>query len=68
MHALCRLERDQLIDLTQGRAAGPMERSIDILVARLRRKMALGDLDPDFIRTVRSGGYLFTPAVEVRQP
>lgn len=62
------LTRDQLIDLTQGRAAGPMERSIDILVARLRRKMALGDLDPDFIRTVRSGGYLFTPAVEVRQP
>lgn len=60
------LTRDQLIDLTQGRAAGPMERSIDILVARLRRKMALGDLDPDFIRTVRSGGYMFTPAVETR--
>jgi two-component system, OmpR family, response regulator len=60
------LTRDQLIDLTQGRAAGPTERSVDILVARLRRKMALGDLDPDFIRTVRSGGYIFTPSVEMR--
>lgn len=58
------LTREQLIDLTQGRAAGPSERSVDIPVARLRRKMALGTLDADFIRTVRSGGYLFTPDVE----
>jgi two-component system, OmpR family, response regulator len=60
------MTRDQLIDLTQGRSAGPNERSIDILVARLRRKMAFGELDADFIRTVRSGGYMFTPAVEAQ--
>jgi two-component system OmpR family response regulator len=58
------LSRDQLMDLTQGRAAGPTERSIDILVARLRRKMSQDSLDPDFIRTVRSGGYMFTLPVE----
>jgi two-component system, OmpR family, response regulator len=58
------LSRDQLIDLTQGRAAGPNERSIDILVVRLRRKIEADPQDPQFIRTVRSGGYLFTPDVE----
>lgn len=58
------LSRDQLIDLTQGRAAHPTERSVDILVARLRRKMSHAALDPDFIRTVRSGGYMFTLDVE----
>lgn len=58
------LSREQLIDLTQGRAAHPTERSVDILVARLRRKMGTAGLDPDFIRTVRSGGYMFTLDVE----
>lgn len=58
------LSRDQLIDLTQGRAAGPNERSIDILVVRLRRKIESDPQRPDFIRTVRSGGYMFTPDVE----
>ncbi|MCA0319341.1 MAG: response regulator [Proteobacteria bacterium] len=59
------LSRDQLIDLTQGRAAGPNERSVDILVVRLRRKIETDPQNPQFIRTVRSGGYLFTPDVEV---
>lgn len=59
------LGRDQLLDLTQGRSAGPNERSIDILVARLRRKLSLGGLDPDAIRTIRTAGYVFTPIVEV---
>lgn len=58
------LSRDQIIDLTQGRAAHPAERSVDILVARLRRKMSGAGLDPDFIRTVRSGGYMFTLDVD----
>jgi two-component system OmpR family response regulator len=58
------LTRDQLIDLTQGRAAGPNERSIDILVARLRRKIEREPQNPELIKTVRSGGYMFTPDVE----
>ena len=61
------LSRDQLIDLTQGRAAGPNERSIDILVVRLRRKIEPDPQRPDFIKTVRSGGYMFTPDVEASQ-
>jgi two-component system OmpR family response regulator len=58
------LSRDQLLDLTQGRSAGAFERSIDILVSRLRRKIEITPHDPSIIKTVRSGGYLFTPAVE----
>jgi len=58
------LSRDQLLDLTQGRSAGVFERSIDILVSRLRRKIEADPHQPSIIKTVRSGGYLFTPAVE----
>jgi len=58
------LSRDQLIDLTQGRAAGAFERSVDILVSRLRRKIEIDPHQPSIIKTVRSGGYVFTPAVE----
>jgi two-component system, OmpR family, response regulator len=58
------LSRDQLLDLTQGRPAGPFERSIDVLVSRLRRKIERDPQDPEIIKTVRSGGYVFTPVVE----
>jgi two-component system OmpR family response regulator len=57
------LSRDQLLDLTQGRSAGSFERSIDVLVSRLRRKLESDPHSPEIIKTVRSGGYLFTPAV-----
>jgi two-component system, OmpR family, response regulator len=57
------LSRDQLLDLTQGRSAGSFERSIDVLVSRLRRKLEGNPHNPEIIKTVRSGGYLFTPAV-----
>lgn len=58
------LSRDQLLDLTQGRSAAAFERSIDILVSRLRRKIEADPHQPSVIKTVRSGGYLFTPTVE----
>ena len=58
------MTRDQLLDLTQGRAAGPFERSIDVLVSRLRQKMERDTRDPRYIQTIRSGGYLFVPEVE----
>jgi two-component system OmpR family response regulator len=57
------LSRDQLLDLTQGRSAGSFERSIDVLVSRLRRKLESDPHNPEIIKTVRSGGYLFTPTV-----
>ncbi|MDR3373695.1 MAG: response regulator [Ancalomicrobiaceae bacterium] len=57
------LARDQLIELTQGRQNGSSERSIDILVSRLRSKIVLDPPAGDLIRTIRSGGYVFTPDV-----
>jgi two-component system OmpR family response regulator len=60
----CRvLTRDQLLDLTHGRAAAAFERSIDIQVSRLRKKIEADPKDPVFIQTVRTGGYIFTPEV-----
>ena len=56
--------RDSLLDLTQGRNAGSFERSIDVLVSRIRRKIETDPQDSSMIKTVRSGGYLFTPTVE----
>ncbi|MGP0088769.1 MAG: response regulator [Xanthobacteraceae bacterium] len=58
------LSRDQLIDLTKGRAASPFERSIDVLVSRLRQKMEKDPREPMLIQTIRSGGYLFSPEVD----
>ena len=55
--------RDQLLDLTQGRTAGPFERSIDVLISRIRQKIERDTRNPEYIRTIRSGGYLFTPEV-----
>lgn len=60
------LSRDALLDLTQGRSAAPFERSIDVLVSRLRQKIERDPREPELIRTIRSGGYLFTPSVERR--
>lgn len=66
--AFCRhprrtLTRDQLLDLSQGRSAAALDRSIDILVSRIRRKIESNPRDPALIKTVRSGGYIFTPEV-----
>ncbi|WP_398479916.1 response regulator [Tardiphaga sp.] len=58
------LSRDSLLDLTQGRNAGSFERSIDVLVSRIRRKIEVDPQDAQLIKTVRSGGYMFTPNVE----
>jgi len=58
------LTRDQLLDLSRGRAAAPFDRSVDIQVSRLRRKIEADGKDPQIIRTVRGGGYMFTPEVE----
>ena len=57
------LSRDALLDFTQGRNAGSFERSIDVLVSRIRRKIEPDPQQATLIKTVRSGGYLFTPTV-----
>ena len=58
------LSRDQLLDLTKGRDAQPFDRSIDVQVSRLRRKIEADPKKPEVIKTVRSGGYIFTLPVE----
>jgi len=59
------LNRDQLLNLTQGRDADTFDRSIDLLVSRLRQRLLDDARDPAYIKTVRSEGYVFTYAVEV---
>lgn len=58
------LTRDQLLDLTRGRAAVPFDRSIDNQVSRLRRKIEPDPKSPTLIQTVWGGGYRFTAKVE----
>jgi two-component system OmpR family response regulator len=57
------LSRDELLDLTQGRSAAPFDRSIDVLISRIRQKLERDPRDPELIKTVRLGGYVFTPEV-----
>lgn len=57
------LGRDQLLDLARGRSATALDRSIDTQVSRLRRKLEKDATDPNIIKTVWGGGYIFTPAV-----
>jgi two-component system OmpR family response regulator len=57
------LSRDQLLDLARGRAAAPFDRSIDIQVMRLRRKIEADPKEPRLIKTVRGGGYVFSAEV-----
>lgn len=57
------LSRDRLLDLAKGRAAVAFDRSIDVQVGRLRRKIEIDASAPQLITTVRGGGYMFTPQV-----
>jgi two-component system, OmpR family, response regulator len=58
------LSRDHLLDRLRGREAQAFDRSIDVAVMRLRRKIEIDSARPELIKTVRNGGYVFTPDVE----
>ena len=58
------LTRDMLLDLLRGRQAGPFDRAIDVAISRLRRKLEREGRDPQLIKTVRGGGYVFACEVE----
>lgn len=62
-HANRVLSRDELLDLTRGRSAGPFDRTIDVQVGRLRQKIEPDVQQPTLIKTVLGAGYLFTPPV-----
>lgn len=57
------LTRDQLLDATRGRMAAPFDRSIDVGIGRLRRKIELDPKAPSIIKTVRGGGYVLSVPV-----
>lgn len=61
------LTRDQLLDITRGREAGPFDRSIDVQVARLRKKIEVDPKNPKLIVTMRGDGYQFTGSVELKE-
>lgn len=57
------LNRDQLLDMTQGREAHVFDRSIDNQISRLRKKIEEDPKNPALIKTVRGGGYVFAGKV-----
>ena len=59
------LTRDQLLNLTQGREADLFDRSIDLLVSRVRQRLGDDAREPRYIKTLRSEGYVFSASVEV---
>jgi two-component system OmpR family response regulator len=67
--AFCRhpgevLSRERLIELIHGGPVGSLERSIDVHISRIRQKIETDSRTPTMIKTVRLGGYVFTPPVE----
>ncbi len=67
--AFCRnpgriITREELLTLTHSGLAGPIERSVDVQISRLRQKIESDPKEPLLLRTVRLGGYLFTAVVE----
>jgi two-component system OmpR family response regulator len=59
------LSRDQLLNLTQGRDAELFDRSVDLLVSRLRARLEDNSKDQSYIKTVRSEGYVFSMPITV---
>ncbi|MGY2224407.1 response regulator [Pseudomonas gingeri] len=57
------LTREQLLNLARGHSHDAFDRSIDVQVSRLRRKLEFDTKRPEMIRTVRNGGYQFTVSV-----
>jgi len=60
------LNRDQLMDLAQGRPSDPLDRAIDVQVSRLRQRLGDDSRDPRLIKTVRGEGYVLSVPVSVQ--
>ena len=58
------LSRDELLEATRNREAGPFDRTIDVQVGRLRRKIETDPQRPALIKSVRGAGYVFTARIE----
>ncbi len=62
------LTRDFLLEKTRGREAGPFDRTIDVQVGRLRKKLEVDVDDPQIIKSVRGAGYILVPPVMTDVP
>jgi two-component system OmpR family response regulator len=58
------LSRDRLLDLASGREAMPFDRSVDVQVGRLRKRLHDDGKEPELIKTVRGEGYVLAARVE----
>jgi two-component system OmpR family response regulator len=58
------LSREQLLELARNRASNPFDRSIDVQISRIRRKLESDTSAPPLIKTVRGAGYIFLPTVK----
>jgi two-component system OmpR family response regulator len=58
------LSRDRLMDVLSGREAGPFDRSVDVMISRLRRRLNDDAREPQLIKTVRNEGYVLAATVE----
>nr|WP_269751161.1 response regulator transcription factor [Acuticoccus mangrovi] len=58
------LSREELLRHTHAGLAGPIERSVDVHISRIRQKIEENPREPVLLKTVRLGGYLFTATVE----
>jgi two-component system, OmpR family, response regulator len=58
------MSRDRLMDVLSGREAGPFDRSVDVMISRLRRRLGDGGREPELIKTVRNEGYVLSAKVE----
>ena len=62
-HAGETLERARLMEMTRGRDLGPLDRSLDVQISRLRQRLQDDGKQPDLIKTVRGSGYVFSTDV-----
>jgi two-component system OmpR family response regulator len=58
------MSRDRLMDILSGREAGPFDRSVDVMISRLRRRLGDDGREPTLIKTVRNEGYVLAAKVE----
>ena len=61
------LSREQLLELARNRVPNPFDRSIDVQISRIRRKLEIGENSPPLIKTVRGEGYVLAATVEGRE-
>ena len=61
------LSRDFLLESTRGREAAPFDRTIDVQVGRLRKKLELDSQNPQLLKSVRTAGYVLVPSVQAER-